>query len=359
MQCLLSSFLLLLLLVSPSIVHFQSTTPFDLSNEGGPPIVDFFLSSRLKAKDGEKFEGVAIGFFPDMTYTTPFAIRNFVETLPFHWPIVVITKKDHSAKKERVIRGVLKDLPRLQSQSIDSFFHYIPSLPDDFNRNIYSCYLISHQFYSDIPAEYVLIFQGDSIVLRIDDGNRDVVPGRFKYLRDFFGYPYIGGPYGWRLNDCRDGSVCREGGNGGLSLRRVADMIKITGSEEFGKDQKKNKMDKGGCPIEDMAFHKFFFDHPHWVPLLPTRDIGMKFSMDSLQPPNTWGCHQAYRFLLKKDMYYCGAGFGEEACWHMRNLTVNPNCCGTVESVVKHEKEWMDSIHVGHLWGVVMELMMT
>ena len=43
-------------------------------------------------------------------------------------------------------------------------------------------------------------------------------------------------------------------------------------------------------------------------------------------------------------MHFCGTGFGEAACWHMRNLTVNPACCGTAESAVKHMGEWLDSL---------------
>lgn len=86
----------------------------------------------------------------------------------------------------------------------------------------YNLLMLSADFYKKISKwDYVLVFQLDAWIL---GGNLDA------WLS--LGYTYVGAPWCPRLGSDPDCFV--EGvGNGGLSLRNIADMIKILGSPRY------------------------------------------------------------------------------------------------------------------------------
>jgi hypothetical protein len=302
-------------------------------------------------------EGIAVGLFPDITFTTPYVIHNALRTLPPSWPVVIVTKKERMAKREILLHGIVsKDASLLRGgRDLATSLFILPVLPEPFDRNFYACYLLQHKFWADIPARHALIIQHDSAILRIDDGLHDLVPGRFLYLRDFFQYSYIGGPFGWKK--CVDDRECFDSGNGGFSLRNVSVMMEITASRDYAEKMLVGKVDRYGCLLEDITFSEYYATRPDLTHTLAPRYIGNKFAMDSSPSEMPLGVHQTYRFLRPSSIQQkCGPGFGEEVCWHMRNLSINPACCGTAESVRETAKRWMKEIGAGYLYNMLLEL---
>lgn len=104
----------------------------------------------------------------------------------------------------------------------------------------YNKLLKSYQFweYLSFSTDKVLVFQSDSLLLR---SNSDGI--KILNIQDFIGYDFIGAPWHvatnsgsnlWLRRMQRHGALKEGVGNGGLSLRDVHAMLKITG--KFGCD---------------------------------------------------------------------------------------------------------------------------
>ncbi len=189
-------------------------------------------------KDIDAIDGIALTVSPTFSLATPYVLHELLENLPPRWMIVCVTEYGASLlKKEKIIHEIFRSVnARRDGKDIV----ILPLLPPSFTIHLYSCLLMSPSFYLSLPTEHILIFQWDSLLLRHDDGNTDRQTGRYEYLRDFFDFPYIGAPWRWR--GCREpfhlDSECRDGGNGGFSLRRRSAMINVTSSPDFNPEYK-------------------------------------------------------------------------------------------------------------------------
>ena len=134
-----------------------------------------------------------------------------------------------------------------------SRLHLLPLPIRPFSPRIYSCVVMSTEFYQDLPTPWVLLFQMDTLILRRDDQQHDRSPNRFIFLRDFFSYPYLGAP--WKFRHCSETAEnpCRDGGNGGLTLRSRDFMINVTNHTSFVV--KRHRL--GSCENEDMVLSDF------------------------------------------------------------------------------------------------------
>ena len=175
--------------------------------------------------------GIAITISPTISYSSPYVLSTLMDRLPRDWHVIFITTSDSFDAKAKVLRefGQPRD---------GKVFHILSTLPHNFTIFKYCCYLLSPQFYESIPAEHILFFQWDAILLRQDDFGTDRREGRYHFLRDFFDFSYVGAPWKWRK--CQLFShiddKCRDGGNGGFSFRRRSAMINITSSSDFNTE---------------------------------------------------------------------------------------------------------------------------
>ena len=131
----------------------------------------------------------------------------------------------------------------------------------------YNKLLTSVSFWSRFNAERVLIFQHDSSLLRIG-------------IEYFFNADYIGAP--WKFQAW--------GGNGGLSLRNPAIMIKIINNEPFDFSKHGN---------EDI----YFSNHTKLVGgILGNNYICNEFSCETIFKLGTFGYHAIEKYLSTSEV---------------------------------------------------------
>ncbi|CCG84452.1 protein of unknown function [Taphrina deformans PYCC 5710] len=144
-------------------------------------------------------------------------LLNFLAVVPADWPFLIWCSDDNIGILEtsRVLR------PYVESGKVE-----LRLLPPEANHaalgTISLSRLLTRSWYwsqFDVLAEYVLIFQVDSILCSRSETTVD----------DWLGYDYVGGPTQW----APDG----RGGNGGFSIRRLSLMRSLTMEYEARLDQ--------------------------------------------------------------------------------------------------------------------------
>lgn len=131
----------------------------------------------------------------------------------------------------------------------------------------YNELLTSVSFYNSIPAETILIFQTDSILLR-------------KGIDEFLEFDYVGAPW------CFGGM-----GNGGLSLRKKSKMIEIILKTPYATS---------GTGAEDVYFSTLAKRTPNTK--LPTIQKAMAFSVETMYHPSPLGVHDFYCYMPEPQM---------------------------------------------------------
>lgn len=129
-------------------------------------------------------------------------VRNVYEELEDDWGIQIF----HGTLNEEYVKGLFGDLdPKRLS--------YVNTGVTNFNDgHEYSAYVNSMEFWSAIPAEHILIFQTDSVIL----------PRNPHVIEEFMDCDYIGAPWEF-FEEFPKGRV----GCGGFSYRKRSAMIKI------------------------------------------------------------------------------------------------------------------------------------
>jgi len=213
-----------------------------------------------------------------------FSVRNALLHLGPAWSLLVVHSTG-TTSNERFVRRVLRDVT-------DRTVSFVASPFPVYDGDTYNRLLKSEKFWRDLQlvADKVLIFQTDSLLLR-------------RGVEAFLHYDYIGAPwpitpeakdFTW-LRGMRRKGLLREGlGNGGLSLRSVAAMVKV--AKLFGH---KNK-----GAYEDV----FFVTHLERMGYkLPSRQVAYRFAREvpCLDIGNTteveipFGIHSGWKYLTK------------------------------------------------------------
>jgi hypothetical protein len=236
-------FLLLLLLhsIPPSSSIFSPETNYKPITFG---MREYFEAHNISTTG---IQGVAVTFTPRITLPFPLVIRTFMDRLPVSWHAIVFTHSEQMDRKRDLVSLLLSGMPDAVTR-----IHVLPFLIP-FSPQMYSCVVLSPEFYRDLPAPWVLLFQMDSLILRRDDNRSDRPPHRYMYLRDFLAYPYWGAPWKFRGCDGVTQDLCRDGGNGGFSLRSRNFMINVTTNPKFVVKRHR----KGNCENEDTALSDF------------------------------------------------------------------------------------------------------
>ena len=177
---------------------------------------------------------------------------------------------------------------------------------------LFSALISTNQFHQNVSS----IFQSDSLLLRQDDYQHDRKEHRFKYLRDFYQYVYLGAPWAAALQvGSRSAKVT--GANGGFSLRQTDSMIHLTENLVIPVVRWTPTMT---CASEDATLskeiEKTFIRWHHnprsadWLDgehVLASKDIHGFFSMESQNRANPLGLHAPWRFTYwtqVKEMFY-------------------------------------------------------
>ena len=133
---------------------------------------------------------------------------------------------------------------------------------DNLQRNNYSYLLTQKGFYKSFTSSHVLIFQSDSYLFR-------------KIPDYYFQFDYIGAPW---VNS--KGNGC---GNGGISLRNVETMIRV--SDINGSNQ-----------------HEDLFFSNKSINVCTNYEYHKAFSTEGIFHPNSVCCHQPYFSMTDKKL---------------------------------------------------------
>lgn len=133
------------------------------------------------------------------------------------------------------------------------------------NAAAYNRLLTSERLWKNLPADKVLIFQHDSMLLR--DG-----------IEEFLKWDYVGAP--WKFQD--------HGGNGGLSIRDTRAMLEIVSN--FTWDAQQGNEDVWFCnKLKELRMN------------LAPRDVCALFSCESIFQMGTLGYHQIESYLSEAE----------------------------------------------------------
>jgi len=176
-------------------------------------------------------------------------IKNMIYFLP-GWSVYIF----HSNENEEFVHNILKghNLNNINLISISK---------GNITVEEYSQWLTNPKFYEMIRANFVLIFQTDSFLRRF---------GMEAYIKE--NYDYIGAPWGHI-------SWIHQVGNGGLSLRKVDTMIKLTSKYPWDGN------------AEDIYFQHAFVKEGLRMPNKYS-PIMRSFSVENIMDPNPVGVHK-------------------------------------------------------------------
>lgn len=157
---------------------------------------------------------------------------------------------------------------------------------DSMTVNDYNNMLMTDAFWNRINAEHILIFQGDSMLLR-------------RGINDYLEYDYVGAPWP------HDSPTVI--GNGGLSLRKKSYMLKILKEYDINNAPWYMKPDFLEKVPEDVYFS---YGLTHLGGKVPSFEDARRFSVESIYDDNPIGMHQMWhigdvwiRFVVHSVMY--------------------------------------------------------
>jgi len=169
-------------------------------------------------------------------------INDHLKYIPEDWGLTVFCSKEN--------------VTLLGNLSRDATIFYLDA---HFPTSEYNKLLKSVEFWDKLKYEHVLIFQTDSMLLR-------------EGIEEFLEWDYVGAP--WKLQ--------YHGGNGGLSLRKVAVMKEICEKATFSKRN------------EDTLICNYMKEHEY---NLAPREVCEKFSVEAIFKLGTLGYHSPEKWL--------------------------------------------------------------
>jgi len=246
--------------------------------------------------------------------TTEFVLRNFRACLP-SWPIVIV----HGTQNEAWMRDIVS--------RIGGEFAFVNCQMADLPNNAYNTLFSMPEFWQKlgadtVPNQYILTAQTDTALLKPAEAQLQALIEA--------PYAYVGGPWALHCQMCQRALVSNCGhmidqrvvssmlphmvGNGGLSLRRTADLFQITSEYKMDivadptltklwkSDFAKRKIIKG-TTNEDVFFCKALWDRSK--DLIAPRAVAAAFAMEQCMPaefgsktePPVLGVHKPWVYL--------------------------------------------------------------
>lgn len=199
------------------IVYFwwATSTWVEIGEIAAPPVP---CEPRSSIKDGSQSQGgsaldftkVATMIEPRNTVTTIPVLINFLSLVPASWPFLIwCSQENMGSLRDAIALQPYLDSGKLALRLLPAPHHHPHALKraEDLSRFLVGSWFW-HQFHP--TAEHVLFFQSDSILCSKATGS----------IEAWLEYDFVGGPVPW----ASDG----RGANGGLSLRRISAMKRIT-----------------------------------------------------------------------------------------------------------------------------------
>jgi len=161
----------------------------------------------------------------DMPELAPL-IQVFLNVVPQDWPFVIWCSKENYDSL-RLSTFLNKDL---SSGRLN--LTILPDFVDVHNAEYLSRFLTKPWFYEQYhpSAEWMLFFQSDAALCAQSEQSVD----------DWLGYEWVGAPVWWKKEN--------RGGNGGLSIRKISTMLKVTKDAKYVR--------KNDAEAEDMWFRQ-------------------------------------------------------------------------------------------------------
>lgn len=188
---------------------------------------------------------------------------------------------------------------QLIEQTFNDWEYHMTVMPyDNLNVVSYSNYMMSEEFWNHINAEHILIFQVDSCILNLEQGN---------YFQDYLQYAYVGAPHLGNYGSHITLSPQNFGLNGGFSLRRKSAMKKCI--QEISIDQiNQYRINNGVKPLNlehnNIKYlpEDIFFCHA--VEMLnlprPSQEVAQKFAVQEIFYP-AHAIHGYYHRYLNEE----------------------------------------------------------
>ena len=203
-------------------------------------------------------------------------IRNVISNLSEDWGLMIF----HGTQNEVFIQKIISKL-KLDTESKNNIL--LQNLNEE-NLTIekYTNLLKSVDFWEKIPAEHVLIFQTDGLILQKTD------------LQEYLEYDYIGAPWKAGISCCNLiikqipslSKLVPMIGNGGMSLRKRSSMIELC--KKYSKPYEEDKLH------EDIFFIVNLLKNNK---KLPTIDIAKTFSVEGIYYPTPKMIHKPIAHL--------------------------------------------------------------
>lgn len=213
-------------------------------------------------------------------------LLNFLENLNQSWTIIIL----HGLNNQYYLLNLINT----------KFLDYIDRIKliklkiRDLTIKEYNKILCSTDFYTHIPTEFFLIFQLDTMIC----------PLYKDLIYNFMIYDYVGAPW------INKGTV----GNGGLSLRRKSEMLKIIIN---------NPSNIKGDIQEDYFFSDLCYNKP-------SVDMAKEFSIETMYTTKSFGIHKPWLYLEEIEI--------EELCKIIPNLRLLININNKYSKFLKTNK---------------------
>lgn len=181
-------------------------------------------------------------------------VKNHLHFLPKGWGLTVC----HSYENESFVEEELKDIIGV---------HWMVVGSDKMDASRYNQLLTSNHFWNLIPYDKVLVFQSDSLLLR-------------HGLDMFQLFDYCGAPWLHR-------GMPSKGGNGGLSIRSKANTLDTIRTYHYNNQAHGN---------EDVFYSLNMQGSKN------DKEMGKKFSVETMYYPTPIGCHAMEKHLTKEQV---------------------------------------------------------
>jgi hypothetical protein len=221
-------------------------------------------TKKLKNKKyhgGQNAEYTAIIIEPRKHRALEFVLRNALTNLDNRWNIIVFHGNLNKEYVENILNNNLKDYKdriKLHNLNVDDLTFYS-----------YSALMLDKKFYDNIPTEYFLVFQTDSLII---SKNKDKI-------YDFLKYDYVGSP--WKFTEGKHENLNEQVGNGGFSLRKKSKMLEII--DKCRDSWNNDGEDRFFCmPCNNIAINK------------PSFEEAQKFGSETLLNAESFGIHKPW-----------------------------------------------------------------
>jgi hypothetical protein len=275
-------------------------------------------------------------------------LKISINNLSKDWSHKLVCTKN---SKQKIQEYCDKINPNIEVIAIDT---------ESFTQETYNNTLLTKEFWENIKAEHILIYQQDAVVFKDN-------------IDEFLEYDYIGAPWLAHQDDNTIGV-----GNGGFALRKKSTLLKCLETVHPSKlkvsESTENYMKSTGLslPPEDVYFSKTIIDYK--LGKVADRETAKRFSEERVKSPDSFGGHQYWLsdcyemfklyqpFQLEDWSYYYGEAETHRGGWKgllnymMQDEILRPDCGVSLVDVVEKYFVWDDLPVITKPWIAISHM---